>query len=139
MHKANCTEKHRRQTISDGERKGYSEEEPSSREEQVVVTAPAQAVTAQAGLEEESGVKTMTVMMMTPTSAERPAKVHHQSQWWPAKSHTRRPQVTLQLTGSCHPSTSLALKREPSWATPYWIGPMSRRGRSTRHECRGGW
>ena len=30
-HKANCTEKHRRQTISDGERKSYSEEEPSSR------------------------------------------------------------------------------------------------------------
>ena len=28
--------------------------------------------------------------MMTPTSAERLAKVHHQSQWWPAKSHARR-------------------------------------------------
>ena len=107
--------------------------------EQAVVTAPAQAVMAQAGLEEESGVETMTVMMMTPTSIERPAKVHHQSQRWPAKSHARRPRVTLRLTGSCHPSTSLARKREPSWATAYWIGPLSRRGRSTRHECRGGW
>ena len=109
------------------------------REEQAVVTAPAQAVAAQAGLEGESGVKTMTVMMMTPTSAERLAKVHHQSQWWPAKSHARRLQVTLRLTGSCQPSTSLARKREPSWATAYWIGLMSRRGRSMRHECRGGW
>ena len=109
------------------------------RDEQAVVTAPAQAVVAQAGLEEESRVETMTVMMMTPTSVERPAKVHHQSQWWPARSHARRPQVTLRLTGSCQPSTSLARKREPSWATAYWIGPMSRRGRSTRHECRGGW
>ena len=107
-------------------------------EEQAVVTAPAQAVTAQAGLEEESGVETMTVMMMIPTSAERPAEVHHQSQRWPAKSHARRPQVTLRLTGSCHPSTSLARKREPSWANTYWIGPLSRRRRSTRHECRGG-
>ena len=109
------------------------------REEQAVVTAPAQAVVAQVGLKEESGVETMTVMMMTPTSVERPAKVHHQSQRWPAKSHARRPWVTLRLTGSCHPSTSLARKREPSWATAYWIGPLSRRGRSTRHECRGGW
>ena len=83
--------------------------------------------------------ETMTVMMMTPTSVERPAKVHHQSQRWPTKSHARRLQVTLRLTGSCHPSTSLARKRELSWATAYWIGPMSRRGRSTRHECRGGW
>ena len=65
------------------------------REEQAVVMAPAQVVAVQAGLEEESGVETMTVMMMTPTSAERPTKVHHQSQWWPAKSHARRPQVTL--------------------------------------------
>ena len=108
-------------------------------EEQVEVMAPAQVVGVQAGLEEESGVEMMTVMMMTPTSIERPAKVHHKSQRWPAKSHTRRPQVTLQLTGSCKPSTSLARKREPSWATVYWIGLMSRRGRSTRHECRGGW
>ena len=108
------------------------------REEQAVVTAPAQAVAAQVGLEEESGVEMMTVMMMTPTSVERPAKVH-QSQWWPAKSHARRPQVTLRLTGSCHPSTSLAQKREPSWVTAYWIEPMSRRGRSMRHECKGGW
>ena len=74
--------------------------------------APAQAVAAQAGLEEESGVEMMKVMMMTPTSVERPAKVHHQSQRWPAKSHARRPRVTLRLTGSCHPSTSLAQKSE---------------------------
>ena len=107
------------------------------REEQAVVTAQVQVV--QAVLEAKSEVVTMTVMMMTPTSAERPAKVHHQSQWWPTKSHARRPQVTLRLTGSCQSSTSLARKREPRWATAYWIGLMSRRGRSTRHECRGGW
>ena len=106
-------------------------------EEQAVVTAPVQVV--QAVLEAKSEVVMMTVMMMTPTSAERPVKVHHQSQWWPAKSHARRPQVTLRLTGSCQSSTSLARKREPRWATAYWIGLMSRRGRSTRHECRGGW
>ena len=98
-----------------------------------------QVQVVQAVLEAKSEVVTMTVMMMTPTSAERPAKVHHQSQWWPAKSHARRPQVTLRLTGSCQSCTSLARKREPHWATMYWIGLMSRRGRSTRHKCRGGW
>ena len=42
-----------------------------------------------------------------------------------------------RLTESCQSSTSLARKREPYWATAYWTGLMSRRGRSMRHGCRG--
>ena len=85
-------------------------------EEQAVLRAQVQVV--QAVLEAKSEVVMMTVMMMTRTSAERPAKVHHQSQWWPAKSHARRPQVTLQLTGSCQFSTSLA-QRENRAGPPH--------------------
>ena len=64
-------------------------------------------------------------------------KMHHQSQWWLAKSHARRARFTPRLTESCQYSTSLARKREPCWVTAYWIGLMSRRGRSTRRGCRG--
>ena len=46
--------------------------------------------------------------------------------------------VYPQLIGSCHPSTSLAPRRELNWATAYWTGRRSRRERSTRHGCRGG-
>ena len=55
------------------------------------------------------------------------------------KEPRKKGTVYPRLTGSCQSSTSLARKREPNWATAYWIGLMSRRGRSTRHECRGGW
>ena len=34
-------------------------------------------------------------------------------------------------------STSLARKREPCWATAYWIGPRRRRRRYMRQGCRG--
>ena len=78
-----------------------------------------------------------TVVMMTPPSAERRAKMHHQSQWWPAKSHARRPQVTPRLTESCQSFTSPARKRGPCWVTVCWTGLTSRRGRSMRRGCRG--
>ena len=99
--------------------------------------APVQAV--QAVPEARSEVVTMTVIMMTPTSVERPVKVDHQSGWWLARNPVRRVQFTLWWTGSCHPSTFLARKRRPNWAIACWTGLRSRRGRSTRHGCRGGW
>ena len=63
----------------------------------MVVTAPVPVVRTWAGPEVKSEAGTI-VVMMTPPSAERRVKMHHQSQWWPAKSHARRPQVTLRLT-----------------------------------------
>ena len=74
-----------------------------------------------------------------PNKLRKTGEGDHQSGWWLARNPARRVQFTLRWTGSCHPSTFLARKREPSSATAYWIGPMSRRGKSTRHECRGGW
>ena len=59
------------------------------------------------------------MVMMTLPSAERRAKMHHQSQWWLARSHARRPQVTPRLTESCQSCTSLAQRREPCWATAF--------------------
>ena len=38
----------------------------------------------------------------------------------------------------CQPSISLAPRRELNWATAYWTGWQSRKGRSTRNGCRGG-
>ena len=79
-----------------------------------------------------------TVTMMILTNAERQGvKMHHQNQWWLAKSHARRPQFTPQLTESCQSYTSLARKREPCWATACWTGLRSRRGRYMRQGCRG--
>ena len=47
------------------------------------------------GPEVRSEAGTMMVMMMTLTSTGRQGvKMHHQNQWWPAKSHTRRAQFT---------------------------------------------
>ena len=57
------------------------------------------------------------MVMMTLPSAERRAKMHHQSQWWLARSRARSPQVTPRLTKSCQSFTSPAQKREPCWAT----------------------
>ena len=102
----------------------------------VVVTAPVPVVRTWAGPEVKREAGT-TLVMMTPPSAERRAKMHHQSQWWPAKSHARRPQVTPQLTESCQSFTSPARKRGPCWVTVCWTGLMSRRGRSMRRGCRG--
>ena len=51
------------------------------------------------------------VMMMTLTSAERRAKMHHQNKWWPTKTHARRPQVTPQLTKSCQSCISHTKER----------------------------
>ena len=77
----------------------------------------------------------MTVMMMTLTSAGRQGmKVHHQSRWWPAKSHARRAQFTPRLTESCQSSTSLARKREPCWATACWTGLQEQKRKI--HEAR---
>ena len=107
------------------------------REEQAVVTAPVQV--AQAGLEVESEPEMMTMMKMTLTNAGRQGVKLHHHHWWLARNHARRAQFTPRLTESCQSSTSLARKRELYWATAYWTGLMSRRGRSTRHGCRGGW
>ena len=57
---------------------------------------------------------------------------------WLTRNHVRRAQLTPQLTRSCHPSISLAPKRELNWATAYWTGRRSKRERSTRHGCRRG-
>ena len=65
-------------------------------------------------------------------------EVSSRNRRWLVKNHARRAQLTLQSIGSCHPSISLAPRRELSWATVYWTGQMSRRERSTRHGCRGG-
>ena len=66
-------------------------------------------------------------------------KLLHHHHWWLARNHARRAQFTPRLTESCQSSTSLTRKREPYWATAYWTGLRSRRRRSTRHGCRGGW
>ena len=77
--------------------------------------------------------RTMMAIKMTLTNAGRQgAKMHHQNQLWPAKSHARRPQFTPRLTETCQYSTSLARKREPCWVTACWTGLMSRRGRYMR-------
>ena len=47
-------------------------------------------------------------------------KMHHQNQWWLAKSHAGRPLFNHRLTESCQPSTSPARRREPCWATACW-------------------
>ena len=65
-------------------------------------------------------------------------EVSSRNRMWLTKNHARKAQLTLQSIGSCHPSISLAPRRELSWATVYWTGRMSRRERSTRHGCRGG-
>ena len=98
---------------------------------------PSMRVRVEAGPEARSEAETAMVMMMTLTSAERRAKMHHQNQRWLAKSHARRPQVTPQLTESCQSCTSLARRREPCWATACWTGLRSRRGRYMRRGCRG--
>ena len=54
------------------------------------------------------------------------------------KEPRKKGTVYPRLTESCQYSTSLAQKREPNWATAYWTGLRSRRGRSMRHGCRGG-
>ena len=54
------------------------------------------------------------------------------------KEPRKKGTVYPRLTESCQSSISLIRKREPYWATAYWTGLMSRRGRSTRHGCRGG-
>ena len=57
----------------------------------------------------KSEAGTTMVKMMTLTSAGRQgAKMHHQSQWWLAKSHARKALFTPRLTESCQYSTSLA-------------------------------
>ena len=67
----------------------------------------------------KQGQATM-VKKMTLTSAGRQgAEMHHQSQWWLARSHARRPQVTPRLTVSCQSCTSLARRREPCWAITF--------------------
>ena len=89
-------------------------------------------------LEVESKAGTTTVVMMTLTNAGRQGVgMHHQSQWWLARSHARRAQVTPRSTESCQSSTSLGRRREPCWVTAYWTGLMSKRGRYTRRGCRG--
>ena len=103
----------------------------------VVVRAPVPVVRTWVGPRVESEVGT-TMVMMTLPSAERRAKMHHQSQWWLARSRARSPQVTPRLTGSCQSFTSPARKREPCWATVCWTGLTSRRGGSMRRGCRGG-
>ena len=102
----------------------------------VVVMAPVRVVRAEAGPEARSKARMVMVMMMTLTSAERRAKMHHQNQWWLTKSRTRRPQVTPRLTESCQSCTSLARRREPCWATTCWTGLRSRRGRYMRRGCK---
>ena len=65
----------------------------------------------------KSEAGTTMVKMITLTSAGRQgAEMHHQSQWWLARSHARRPQVTPRLTESCQSCTSLARRTEPCWA-----------------------
>ena len=78
----------------------------------VVVMASVPVVRTWVGPRVESEVGTMMVMMTQP-SAERRAKMHHQSQWWLARSRTRSPQVTPRLTESSQSFTSPARKREP--------------------------
>ena len=84
----------------------------------VVVMAPVPVVRTWAGpkVKSEAG---MTMVMMTLPNAERRAEMHHPSQWWLARSCTRRPQVTPQLTESCQSCTSLTRRREPCWATAF--------------------
>ena len=76
------------------------------------------------------------VMMMTLTSAGRRAKMHHQNQWWLAKSHTGRPQVTPRLTKSCQSCTSPTRKREPCWATVCWTDEQKRKIHEARMQGR---
>ena len=102
----------------------------------VVVTAPERVVRTWAGPKVKSEAGTMMVMMTLPRT-ERRAKMHHQSQWWLARSRTRSPQVTPQLTESCQSFTSPTRKSGPCWVTACWTELTSRRGRSMRRGCRG--
>ena len=51
----------------------------------MVVTAPVPVVRTWAGPEVKSEAGT-TMVMITPPRAERWAKMHHQSQWWPQRA-----------------------------------------------------
>ena len=80
----------------------------------VVVTAPVQVAEVWADREVESEPGMTMMMKMTLTNAGRQGVgMHHQSQWWLARSHARRAQVTPQSTESCQSSTSLGRRREP--------------------------
>ena len=77
----------------------------------MVVTAPVQVAEVRADREVESEPGMMMMMKMTLTNAGRQGVgMHHQSQWWLARSHARRAQVTPRLTESCQSSTSLGPK-----------------------------
>ena len=101
--------------------------------------AAAQVQVVQAVPEARSEVVTAMMTMTTPTNAGRPGmEASSQNSRWLVKNHARKVQLTHRSIGSCHPSISLAPRRELSWATVYWTGRLSRRERSTRHGCRGG-
>ena len=101
-----------------GDEDSTDDEGPELADGTKAVTAQVPVVRTWAGPKVKSEAGT-TMVMMTLPSAERRAEMHHQSQWWLARSLARRPQVTPRLTESCQSCTSLVQRREPCWATAF--------------------